>query len=119
MTTIAVAVLAGMGVLLAGSLPWGAFLAPLNLRLLPVVPWAIVPMAIYLAVYWRFIGGRFGSPESAESRRADLRANPLPPDVWILAILTGLLGFAALLALVAVMARLVTLPESTPIVAPT
>jgi membrane protease YdiL (CAAX protease family) len=36
-----------------------------------------------------------------------------------MAIFTGLVGFAALLALVAVMARLVTLPESAPIVAPT
>ena len=119
MTTIVFAVFAGMGVLLAGNLPWVALLAPLNLRLLPVVPWAIVPMAIYLMLYWRYIGGRIGSPESADTRRADLRANPLPPDVWIMAIFTGLVGFAALLALVAVMARLVTLPESAPIVAPT
>jgi membrane protease YdiL (CAAX protease family) len=35
-----------------------------------------------------------------------------------MAILTGLVGFAALLALVTVMARLVTLPASAPIVAP-
>jgi hypothetical protein len=68
---------------------------------------------------WHYIGGRIGSPENADTRRADLRANPLAPDVWIMAIFTGLVGFAALLALVAVMARLVTLPESAPIVAPT
>jgi membrane protease YdiL (CAAX protease family) len=106
-------------VLLAGTLPWGAFLAPLNLRLLPGVPWAIVPMAIYLVLYWRYIGGRIGSPESADTRRADLRANPLPQGAWILAMVTGLVAFAALLALVAVMARLVTLPESAPVLAPT
>jgi hypothetical protein len=33
MTTIASAVLAGIGVLFAGSLAWGLALAPLNLRL--------------------------------------------------------------------------------------
>jgi hypothetical protein len=117
--TIVSAVFAGVGVLLVGNLPWVALLAPLNLRLVPVVPWAIVPMAVYLMLYWGYIGGRIGAPESADTRRADLRANPLAPDVWIMAILTGLVGFAALLALVAVMARLVTLPESAPIVAPT
>lgn len=119
MTTIVSAVLAGIGVLLAGNLPWVALLAPLNLRLLPVVPWAIAPMAIYLVLYWRYIGGRIGSPGTAEMRRARLRANPLAPNVWIMAIFTGLVGFGALLALVAVMARLVMLPESAPIAAPT
>lgn len=118
-TTIVSAVLAGVGVLFVGNLPWVAVLAPLNLRVLPAVPWAIAPMAIYLLLYWRYIGGRIGPPGSADIRRADLRANPLAPDVWIMAILTGLVGFAGLLALVAVMARLVTLPESAPIVAPT
>jgi len=118
LTTIVCAVLAGIGVLLAGNLPWVALLAPLNLRLLPVVPWAIAPMAIYLVLYWRYIGGRIGSPGTAEMRRARLRANPLAPDVWIMAIFTGLVGFGALLALVAVMARLVMLPESAPIAAP-
>ena len=48
MTTVVRAVAAGVGVLLAGNLPWVAALAPLNLRVLPVVPWAIVPMALYL-----------------------------------------------------------------------
>jgi membrane protease YdiL (CAAX protease family) len=118
MTTIVSAVLAGVGVLLAGNLPWVALLAPLNLRLLPVVPWAIAPMAVYLLLYWRYIGGRIGSPGSAEMRRTSLRANPLAPDVWTMAILTGLVGFAALLALVAVIARLMTLPEAAPIAAP-
>ena len=74
---------------------------------------------IYLVLYWRYIGGRIGSPGTAEMRRARLRANPLAPDVWIMAIFTGLVGFGALLALVAVMARLVMLPESAPIAAPT
>jgi uncharacterized protein len=118
MTTIVSAVLTGVGVLLGGNLPWVAVLAPLNLRLFPVVPWAIVPMAIYLLLYWRFISGRIGWFGSADRRRANLRANPLAPDAWIVAILTGLVGFAGLLALLGVMARLVRLPESAPIVTP-
>jgi membrane protease YdiL (CAAX protease family) len=118
MTTIVSAVIAGAAVLLAGNLPWVALLAPLNLRFVPSVPWAIVPMAIYLVLYWRYISGRIGSRESADRRRTDLRANALGPDEWLLAIVTGLVGFAGLLALVAVMARLIDLPQSPPITAP-
>jgi uncharacterized protein len=111
-TTIAPAVVLGVVVLLAGSLPWGAVLAPLNLRVLPSVPWAILPMAAYLAAYWAFIGGTFGPSDGAATRRETLRARPLTPSVWGGAIVTGLLGFAAVLALTAVMARLVAMPVS-------
>jgi membrane protease YdiL (CAAX protease family) len=68
MTTIGLAVLAGVGVLLSGNLPWGALFAPLNLRVFPVAPWAIVPMAAYLWIYWRFISGAIGSPQTALRR---------------------------------------------------
>jgi len=76
------------------------------------MPWAIVPMAIYLWLYWRYISGRIGSPDTAAMRRANLRANRLERDVWIIAIFTGLIGFGAVLALVTVMARLTTMPGS-------
>jgi membrane protease YdiL (CAAX protease family) len=117
-STIVTAILSGTAVLLAGSLPWGAVLAPLNLRFFPIAPWAIVPMAIYLAVYWRYVGGWIGSPGSQEQRKTTLRAHPVAPAVWPLAIVTGLVGFAGLLMLVRVMARLVIMPESAPIVTP-
>lgn len=118
MSTVVSAVLAGLGVLLAGNLPWIALLAPLNLRVLPSIPWAIVPMAVYLWLYWQYIGGRRGSDDTAAMRRASLRANRLAAEVWSLAIVTGLIGFAAVLALVTLMARMITMPESTPIVLP-
>ena len=118
MTTVVAAVAAGVGVLLAGSLPWGAALAPLNLRVLPVVPWAIVPMALYLWLYWRYIVGRLGAAESAAFRRTSLRANPVTAEAWAMAIPTGLVGFAALVAWLLLMARLVALPPSAPLVTP-
>jgi hypothetical protein len=68
-------------VLLGGSLPWGALLAPANLRFGIAVPWAIVPMAAYLWAYWKFIRGDWGPPETAASRRLNLRANPLSRDM--------------------------------------
>ena len=111
MTTIGLAVLSGVGVLLAGSLVWGALL-PLNFRLFPVVPWAIVPMAVYLWIYWKFIGGAIGPARTAARRRELLRADAVSVEVWAMALLSGLLGYAALLTLLAILARLVTLPAS-------
>jgi membrane protease YdiL (CAAX protease family) len=116
--TIFSAIAAGVGVLLAGNLPWAALFAPLNLRFFPVVPWAIVPMAIYLWLYWQFAGGRIGPRQGAATRRLNLRANPLTADAWMMAMLTGLIGFGGLLSLVALMARLVTMPSSAPIAMP-
>lgn len=118
MTTILSAIMSGVGVLLAGSLPWGVLLAPLNLRVASAVPWTMVPMTIYLWAYWRYVGGRIGSPATAEARRQRLRAHPVPPASWPMAIVTGLIGFGALLTLVALMARVMAMPTTTPIEAP-
>jgi membrane protease YdiL (CAAX protease family) len=118
MTTILSAIVSGVGVLLAGNLPWAAVLAPLNLHIAPALPWTVVPMAIYLWAYWRYIGGRVGSPSSMESRRQRLRARSLSSAVWSLAIVTGLIGFAALLALVTLMGRVMTMPATAPLQAP-
>jgi CAAX protease family protein len=112
MSTITSAVLTGVGVLLAGNLPWALLLAPLNLRILPSLPWAIVPMAIYLCVYWAFISGAIGPRDTAATRRENLRARALAPSLWAAAIVTGLIGFGAVLALTAVMARLIAMPVS-------
>jgi membrane protease YdiL (CAAX protease family) len=118
MSTVASAVVGGLGVLLAGNLPWVVVLAPLNLRVLPSIPWAIVPMAIYLWLYWRYISGRIGSLGTAATRRANLRAHPLRGDMWALAIFTGLVGLGAVLALATLMARLITMPGLAPITLP-
>ena len=118
MTTVAPAVGLGIAVLLAGSLPWGAALAPLNLRVWPQVPWALLPMAAYLWLYWRFIGGHLGSRATAETRRTLLRAGPVAPDVWPLALVTGLVGFGGLLLLLLTMSRLMAMPESAPLTTP-
>jgi len=71
MSTIALAVLTGIGVLLAGNLPWAMLFAPLNLRFISVAPWAVLPMGIYLWCYWQYIGGNWGSKETAGERRAE------------------------------------------------
>jgi membrane protease YdiL (CAAX protease family) len=114
---IVAAILTGVAVLLAGNLPWAA-LAGLNLRLWVTVPWAIVLMTAYLAAYWRFLSGAWGDSASAATRRSNLRANGLPAPIWVASLATGLVGFVALLVLLSIAARLVTLPPSSPIVMP-
>ena len=112
------AILLGVGVLLAGGLPWSLLLAPANLRVGTVVPWTIIPMAIYLWAYWKYIGGAWGPRDTAPTRREYLRANPLSATVWMMSIVAGLIGFGALLAFVSVMARVVELPALAAITAP-
>src|SRR5262245_1941782 len=117
MTTILAAAGVAVAVLLAGNLPTSA-LGAWNLRAGTAMPWAIVPMALYLWAYWQFVGGNWGSSFPAETRRANLRANRLSPRVWLASLFAGMLGFATLVALLAVVARLVRLPSSAPIVMP-
>jgi hypothetical protein len=69
MTTILTAILTGVVVLLAGNLPWAA-LGAWNLRIGTAVPWAILPMVLYLWAYWRFISGGWSAPLDAARCRA-------------------------------------------------
>jgi membrane protease YdiL (CAAX protease family) len=110
-------------VLLAGNLPWAGFgpisgLAQGNLRVGTAFPWAILPMALYLWAYWRAIGGRSSSGATAVERRLNLRANRLSIRLWCAALAAGVLGFGALIALLAVAARVVPLPAGQPITFP-
>jgi membrane protease YdiL (CAAX protease family) len=117
LTTILAAAGTGVVVLLAGNLLW-AGLGAWNLRHGIAVPWAVVPTALCLWVYWRFIGGRWGPLESRADRQAKLRANRLPARVWCASLAAGLLGFATLIAWLVVAARLVRLPSGPPITTP-
>lgn len=105
-------------VLLTGSLPWGPLIA-LNLRAGITMPWAVVPMAIYLGAYWMVVSGRWaGGSANGAQRRMNLRANTLTWSLWCASIAAGLLGFGAILLLLVLMARLVALPDAAPITTP-
>lgn len=118
------ALIAGLAVSFAGILPWGGAagypgLAGWNLRLHPEVPWAIVPMALYLFLYFRYLNGAGWPRATAETRRANLRANALSSDVWAMSLFAGFIGLASLVPLTAIMGRLFTLPaEAQPIATP-
>ena len=117
MGTILAAIGIGVLVLLGGNMPFNVLRA-FNLQVGTAVPWAIAPAAVYLWAYWQFIGGRFGTAASAEKRRLNLRANKLSLRVWGASLAAGVIGFASLVALLVLAARLVHLPASSPIVTP-
>ena len=104
--TILSAVATGVVVLVAGNVIAG--LGAWNLGQGTAVPWAILPTALYLWVYWQFINGAWGADiggVSGATRRANLRANRLSPRLWLLSLAAGVVGFAALLALLSLAAR--------------
>lgn len=108
----------GLVVVAAGTYPWMA-LATWNQRVLMRVPWAVVPMGIYLWMYWRYLNGMGWPRSTAAARRESLRANRLDGEIWMRSLLTGLLGLATLVPLLGIMSRLVALPsESAPVKVP-
>jgi membrane protease YdiL (CAAX protease family) len=104
------AVIVGIAVMLAGTLPWNALFSA-NLRFFTAAPWAVPIIAVYLVFYWRYLRGA-GPPEStSDQRRTLLRANPLPVKVWVGSLIAGALGIVALVLALRVANRLVVLPQ--------
>lgn len=110
MRVIVQAVLVGMLVVFAGTIPRNLIFAA-NLRYYANVPWAVPLTAVYLWFFWRYLKGA-GPPEStAEERRTSLRANRVSGRVWAWALLAGGLGIVALVLALRVANRLVVLPQ--------
>ena len=91
------AVLIGMAVMLAGTLPRNALFVA-NLRIVPAFPWAVPIVAVYLWIFWRYL------------RRAGLRAGPVSARVWVWSLIAGGLGIVALVLGLRLLNRLVVLP---------
>ena len=104
------AVLSGLAAAMAGTLPW-AMLVSANTRHLSVLPWAVPVMAGYVWLYWRYARGDGWPSSTSAARRTDSRANPLPYDVWGLALFAGVLGLLGVLLFQGVLGRLVSLPQ--------
>ncbi len=103
------AVLSGWLVSGIGTGIW-VLLSLANQKYFPSLPWAMLPTAGYLWLFWRYFGGDGWPRETAEPRRASLRANQLSPDVWAAAIMAGLVGLVWVLVVQQVLNRLVRLP---------
>jgi membrane protease YdiL (CAAX protease family) len=102
-STVIEAVVVGMIVMLAGTLPWH-FLLLGNLRFLTGVPWAVPIAAAYIGFYWHYL--RTTRPEG-------LRANRLTGNLWTWSLIAGGLGVVALVLALRLANRLVVLPEQT------
>lgn len=102
------ATLMGGAVALAGVAPWSA-LVQLNQKYLTTIPWAIVPTGLWLWLFWKWLGGA-GWPRSTSAARRELRrADGGSTDAFGMAVVAGLIGFAALVPFTILLGRLVTL----------
>jgi membrane protease YdiL (CAAX protease family) len=105
------AILIGVAAAAAGTMPWVALMSA-NSRINQRLPWAVPLMAIYLWLYWRYLVRGAGWPRStAEARRMNARANPLPHEAWGPALLAGMFGLGSVLLLQGVLSRFIALPQ--------
>jgi membrane protease YdiL (CAAX protease family) len=104
------AVIAGFVAATFGGLPW-AILISANTKHWPAVPWAVLPAAAYLWLYWKYVRGWGWPASNSESRRTMCRANRVPREVWPTAIVAGIIGLTAVVLLQSITSRLVTLPQ--------
>jgi membrane protease YdiL (CAAX protease family) len=103
------AVLLGMLITLAGTLPRNVLFAA-NLRLFPAFPWAVLLTALYLWFFWRYLGGAGPPEETSAERRESLRANRVSGRVWAWALVAGGIGIVALVLGLRLANRFVVLP---------
>jgi membrane protease YdiL (CAAX protease family) len=104
------AVVSGWVVTSVGTGLW-VLLSLANQKYYPGIPWAMLPTAGYLWLFWRYLRGDGWPRETAEARRASLRANVLPAEVWSAAIGAGLVGLIWVLVVQQVLNRMVRLPQ--------
>ena len=106
------AVLIGMAVAMAGTIPRNIVFAA-NLRHQSSVPWAVPLVAVYLWFFWRYLDGA-GPPEStSQERRESLRAQRVSGRQWAWALTAGGLGIVALVLALRVANRMVVLPRQS------
>ncbi len=110
MGVIVRAVVIGMVIVMVGTIPRNLFYVA-NLHFLTSVPWAVPVTGVYLWFFWRYLRGDGPPMETAEERRASLRANRISGRLWVWALLSGVLGLVALVLALRVANRMVALPQ--------
>jgi len=105
------AIVTGFLVSSAAVVPWGA-LVQTNVKVGMGIPWAAGVMAAYLFLYVKYLGG-WGWPRSTAAARCDyLRAAGLPLRTWVWSLVSGVSAFAASIALLLVVRRMLSWPAS-------
>jgi membrane protease YdiL (CAAX protease family) len=110
MSVIVRAVLLGMLVAMAGTIPRNLLFAA-NLKFHPELPWAVPFVAVYLWIFWRYLQGAGPPASSAQFRRTSLRAQALPIRVWAWALLAGAMGIVALVIALTLLNQMIALPQ--------
>jgi len=112
------AIIAGPVITAAGSLPW-SILVVLNIKYGKSLPWASVLMAVYLAIFLRYLNG-WGPPRSTSAtRKTLLRARGLSTSAWRWALAAGGSANAALAAVFIVVSRFGWIHRSRAAIPPT
>jgi membrane protease YdiL (CAAX protease family) len=75
------------------------FILPLNFRILPGVPWTVLPLGACLWVYWSYFGGRGWPRGTAETRRHFRRFNSVPRQLKTPIIVAGSLFSMSVLSI--------------------
>src|SRR5256886_9989266 len=81
-----------------------------NLTTSPGIPWSVAVMAVLLWAMWRYAGGAWWPNSTRQSRAWYRRANPVASDLFLGAMLAGLLSLGALTSLWLALGHLVHLP---------
>jgi membrane protease YdiL (CAAX protease family) len=93
-----------------GDLPPAGFMLA-NLKFSPNVPWLLPATAVWLWLFWRWMNGAGWPRSTAEIRHRDLRARPLPAQVWRWSLLAGGLGLVCTMAFALLLARFANVPR--------
>jgi len=90
---------------------WSAMIVA-NLKTSPAIPWSVPAIAVLVWLAWRYLGGKWWPRSTSESRRRHLRARTMPPQVFLLAVVAGVLSVAALAGYWIVMTQIVRMPSN-------
>lgn len=87
--------LTGLLISLGAAVVWTALIVA-NLRTTAKIPWSVAVMALVLWGMWRYLGGAGWPRSTAETRRRNLRANPISRAVLLWSLISGVLAIVAL-----------------------
>ena len=111
-TVIIVSAILAFLILLVGQSAWSLLLV-LNFKTNPrAVPWSVAVMAVVLYLMWEYLGGRWWPRRTSETRRHYLRANPVSPQIFGIAFVSGVLAIVALAGYWIVFFQLVKTPPN-------
>jgi membrane protease YdiL (CAAX protease family) len=103
------AVITGLAVAAADTTPWG-HVGTGKSKAPSGIPWAVLPAALYLWLFSRYVRGDWWPRSTAEARRISCRSNPVPGETWGLVLVARGFGLVAPVLMMNAMNRLVTLP---------